>query len=702
MSSVYNKKFIVPIITGASLWVCLLSVLFFSCRGTTKDYHPQYFNPILYRYDSIPNERKKQGIAFLDSALSAFPHPGDGDKIEIYNRKTFYNIEVTKNYEQAFLYADSMLLLSQPRISEENFAIKYANALFKKGDIYFWLNNYDKAIEYYTLGKQIVMTRINNKCILSGYNGRIANLVFKQGHYLSAAHYYVDGYNEESECQSDKFLRFVYCQGNLNNVGTSYLNAGMYDSATYYCNEAMNYIDKNQSYFPDKGIFVKTAKAVIYGTLARIADKTNHFEEAEKLYQKSIEDVMKEDVDYGRATQLELSAMYIKIDSLKKAELILTHIDPVFSHSLIGSGLLKWSRLMADLYSKENKLNLSSQYLQKYVAIKDSLEQNDKKFSAIDVGKEFENREQKAMNQLLKKENELKSVYLFIALIASVMAIAIILLVWQNLRKSAKHVKDLETLNRQVQETNRSLQQLNAEMIVRNDDLQTAFTSLEQSHKENTRITRIVAHDLKNPISGIYNLVYSLLKKAQPEALREVLELIQDACTNSMNLIKDLLSERKTVASIKKEKVDMARLLEYCVELLQPKANEKHQQLNVHSQTAYIMLNRQKMWRVISNILNNAIKFSHANTEIDITLEKKNGIVLLSVKDHGIGIPEDIKDKIFSHTPEALRTGTAGEESYGLGLSISRKIIEEHDGKLWFESEDGKGSVFYVALPYAN
>jgi len=512
----------------------------------------------------------------------------------------------------------------------------------------------------------------------------------------------MDGYNEEAECQTDKFLRFVYCQGNLNNAATSYLNAGMYDSALHYCKAAINYINTNQAGFPDKTVFIKTAKAVINGTLARIADKTNHFENAEKLYFESINDVMKEDVDYGRATQLELASMYIKIDSLKKAELILTHINPAFNHSLIGSGLLKWNKLMADLYRKENKLDLSYNHLQHYVAIKDSLEEKDKKFSAVDVGREFENREQKAMNQLLKKENELKSVYLLIAIVASAMAIAIVLLVWQNLRKSAKHVKTLEALNRQVQETNKSLQQLNAEMIVRNDDLQTAFTSLEQSHKENTRITRIVAHDLKNPISGIYNLVYSLLKKEQPEALKEVLELIQDACTNSMNLIKDLLSERKTIASVKKEKVDMARLLEYCVELLQAKANEKHQQLNVHAQPAYIMLNRQKMWRVISNILNNAIKFSHENTEIDITLEQKNGVVLLSVKDNGIGIPEDLKDKIFSHTPEALRTGTAGEESYGLGLSISRKIIEEHNGKLWFESEDGKGSVFYVALPNAN
>src|SRR5664279_394350 len=113
-----------------------------------------------------------------------------------------------------------------------------------------------------------------------------------------------------------------------------------------------------------------------------------------------------------------------------------------------------------------------------------------------------------------------------------------------------------------------------------------------------------------------------------------------------------------------------------------------------------MMMNRQRMWRVISNIVNNAIKFSPANAEIIIRLERKADSLILSVHDSGIGIPADLKDKIFTIHPDASREGTSGEESYGLGLSISRKIIEEHEGKLWFESEAGIGSVFYVELPY--
>ncbi len=109
------------------------------------------------------------------------------------------------------------------------------------------------------------------------------------------------------------------------------------------------------------------------------------------------------------------------------------------------------------------------------------------------------------------------------------------------------------------------------------------------------------------------------------------------------------------------------------------------------------------MWRVVSNIVNNAIKFSPANTTINVKLKRKNNSsVLLSVEDHGIGIPDNLHDKIFTMHPESGRTGTAGEESHGLGLSIASKIVAEHNGKIWFESKVGSGSVFYVELPCIN
>src|SRR5664279_6542992 len=93
------------------------------------------------------------------------------------------------------------------------------------------------------------------------------------------------------------------------------------------------------------------------------------------------------------------------------------------------------------------------------------------------------------------------------------------------------------------------------QLVQKNHDLQKTFSSLEQSHNENNRIMRVVAHYLKNPISDVRTLVYSLLKKEQTEPNKNALELMQETCTESLMLIKDLLDNRRTLSEISKELV---------------------------------------------------------------------------------------------------------------------------------------------------
>ncbi len=214
---------------------------------------------------------------------------------------------------------------------------------------------------------------------------------------------------------------------------------------------------------------------------------------------------------------------------------------------------------------------------------------------------------------------------------------------------------------------------------------------------------RTVAHDLKNPLNATVTLVRSVSKKVEDAEIKETLELIGSASANSLTLINDMIkTDSLKYQQITMEMNDIFRLLEYCVELMQPRADEKEQKLTLEGESAEAYINKDKMWRVITNIINNAIKFSYEKGIINVKLEKKEAKVLLSIQDEGIGIPDDLKDKIFEASPLSQRAGTAGEESYGLGLFISRKIIEEHNGRLWFESEAGKGSIFYIELPSAN
>ncbi|MFT3704298.1 MAG: tetratricopeptide repeat-containing sensor histidine kinase [Agriterribacter sp.] len=674
----------------------------FSCNSYTKDNHPEYFNPLLHAFDTTSGENRIKALSNLNNALQHFRNPGAIDRIEVYKRNFEYAIDTEKDYQKAFYYADSMQLLSETRIKEQKMAVAFAGALFRKGDAYSNMKNYDEGIRYYIQAKLFITQNIKDKCELSGFNGRIANLVFRQGKYLLAAEYYREGYTEEQSCQKDAFLKYVYSQGNLNNVGLCYYRAGLLDSASTYFTAAFNYIEKNEAAFPDHAEFTKTAKAVINASFARIADKKGNYEQAESLYISSIEGTLNDDIDFARTAQTDLADMYIRSGKLDKAETLLREINPVFNHLLVSNSRLKWNRLLSDLYARKNEPLLSYKYLRSYISMRDSLDDVEKKLNALDVVKEFENKEQRALNQHLQKENEVKSFQLTIAILIAAIAALVIASVWYNLKRSANHVKALTALNDEVRRNNQHLAKLNNEIQLKNEDINKAFISLEQSHAENNRLTRMVAHDLKNPIGGIRSLVHTMLRKEQPEDLKEMLELIQNASTNSITLINDLLTDQQTSGDIRKDTVDMKRLLEYCVGMMEAKANEKNQTIELETNTVLMIVNRQKMWRVISNLIHNAIKFSPNNSTIKVRLEKNKDTVLLTVADQGIGIPEELKGKIFTAHPEPSRLGTAGEESHGLGLYISRNIIEEHQGKLWFESEAGKGSVFYVELPYTN
>jgi len=102
---------------------------------------------------------------------------------------------------------------------------------------------------------------------------------------------------------------------------------------------------------------------------------------------------------------------------------------------------------------------------------------------------------------------------------------------------------------------------------------------------------------------------------------------------------------------------------------------------------------------VISNLITNAIKFSPAGAVINIRMYQQQNSVQIEVQDHGIGIPDKLKDKVFDMFSEARRPGTEGEQTSGLGMAISKEIVEAHGGKIWFESQEVTGTTFFISLP---
>jgi len=237
-----------------------------------------------------------------------------------------------------------------------------------------------------------------------------------------------------------------------------------------------------------------------------------------------------------------------------------------------------------------------------------------------------------------------------------------------------------------------------AQLEKANEDL-----SLAKQQKE--RVLNTVAHDLRSPINNIAGICQLMLTDKQLSTdQKELVSLVVHATESSQSLIIGLLQSNDPLdyPTVSK-KVDLVLFIEECISLLRLTAIDKGIQIKTNYSGKEIMVNidTNRIERVITNLVNNAIKFSGVNSVISIQVRKELQEALISITDQGIGIPKENHNKIFDMFTNARRKGTAGEISFGMGLSICKQIIEEHKGTITIESEEGKGTSFFVRLPLA-
>jgi signal transduction histidine kinase len=259
------------------------------------------------------------------------------------------------------------------------------------------------------------------------------------------------------------------------------------------------------------------------------------------------------------------------------------------------------------------------------------------------------------------------------------------------------YAKNREKLRYEIKRTEQ-LQEFNNEMLMKNNELQQTYRSLEQSHRENDRMIKVIAHDLRSPMGAIVGFTEWMIgsKDKRPQ---EILPLLNKTATDALTLVDELLHLNFSHSSTPKDRLDLKALIQHCVDMMQPAAEKKKQFLWYEPAEAYVAADQEKLWRVFSNLLNNAIKFSPPSKNIYVKMRLEGDQVITFVQDEGIGIPDFLKDKIFNAVPEIKRKGTEGEPSFGLGLHITHQIIELHEGRIWVDSQQGKGTTFYVSLP---
>ncbi len=265
-----------------------------------------------------------------------------------------------------------------------------------------------------------------------------------------------------------------------------------------------------------------------------------------------------------------------------------------------------------------------------------------------------------------------------------------------NYRDSSLLETRLVALNQEVSNTNRELQKKTAE--------------LGRLNEMKNRLIGMAAHDLRNPIGAIHHLSADLSQDtdtSRSDEEVEILSLIHDSSGFMLSLIDDLLSVATLEShemQLNRKPTDLNRLVAKSMKLNRPSADRKSVTLELRNNATFaeVELDRMKIQQVLNNLISNAVKFSHHDTTVIVTVAADNTNAVVSVKDQGPGIPHADLGELFKPFARTSVQPTDGEKSTGLGLFIVKQIVEAHGGTILVETEVGTGTTFRFLLPLSQ
>jgi signal transduction histidine kinase len=251
------------------------------------------------------------------------------------------------------------------------------------------------------------------------------------------------------------------------------------------------------------------------------------------------------------------------------------------------------------------------------------------------------------------------------------------------------------------------LTRLNNELATLQRELMKKNADLERLGALKNQFLGIAAHDLRSPLGVILSYSEFLETEAGPSLSREHLDFL-NVIKRTSNYMLTLVNDLLDLSAIESGKLtldlqpaDIVALIDHNAALNRILAAKKNIRLDFipPQQPLRVFVDSGKMGQVLNNLIGNAVKFSHAGTTVTVGLEARESDIVVSVADQGQGIAPSEISRLFVPFQRTSTRSTSGEHCTGLGLAIVHKIVTGHGGRVWVESEKGKGSVFHFSLP---
>ncbi|WP_268845875.1 tetratricopeptide repeat-containing sensor histidine kinase [Flavobacterium aestivum] len=615
---------------------------------------------------SFSQKSKEQKIDSLKIELSH-------SKEDTLKAKTLNDLSSSYYYINSglsFKYAKSALALSQ----KTRYKKGTGNAYYNIG-IYYWLkSDYPKALNYIYKALKI-HEDINNKKGISNCNNGLGTIYVEFKNYKLALAYYNKALKVSQEINDQKTVG-IY----LNNIGDVYLRMKDYQKALRYFDKASKLNILNNNSF-ETGLNY-TNIGITYNFL--------------KQYKKSIEAINKSIIInkndtslYNGFNKIELGKSYYFLaleepNKANKEKLLQESLDYVNEsmtffrkhESLID--IRDAYLYLSKIKKAQNKHQEALYFYEKNTNLNDSIFSNKNKtqISLLKSQREIELRDKKIEIQELKIKNASRKVYLLITITVAVIILSgLFLYLYLSKRKS----------NRLLNDKNKIISTIN---------------------NQKDKFFSIIAHDLRGPFNGFLGLSELLaedLDNMTKEEIQFAAASMKNSAANLFQLLENLLEwsrmEQGLIPFVPKEKLLLPIVTE-CMATIQDAANNKEIEININiPEDTTIFADINSIHSVIRNLLSNAVKFTPKKGSILIQANEEGENTTISIADTGIGMNEKMIGNLFRLDVQTNRIGTNNEPSTGLGLILCKEFVEKDGGQIWVESEEGKGTTFYISIP---